>query len=834
MAKAASRTWQDVELETLQALDIRVEYQALGVNINGHDPNADGWITCHAVGREDRTPSAAVNVQTGRYRDLGGQGLSLSLWDFAATFGKFSNWREAREEYARKAGVKLPSGRPAADPAEHLDFRPWNEALVALWCLKKPGVTPEAVRLAGGRLARYRGQYNVIAIPVFGAGGVDAEPVGWALYNTTGKELPVFQKGGAEPRWVKVKTTAGSQPGMMGLVGLARLADESAAVDHAWKTEGPSDMLALLSAIPPDLRDRHPVTCNANGSTENPKPAMLAPFAGRSACVIHDADEAGERGGSKWAAWLAGPAAEVRHVRLPYDVQPAHGKDLRDWICDGHTFEDLLRLAGEAKVISRPAGGTKLAVIEADDDPHRLARIYLDAAGRDPEFGLVLRYWRQEWWRWTQNRYVKLDAETIRGELTATIKAEFDRLNLEAQEAAEDGQEVKEAAKVTSGRVNNVLLALESLCVLGSDQVEEMPAWLDGRGGTVSKGCIALRNGILDLDALLAEKDQAEYLLPHTPAWFSSICLDYDFDPGADCPRWKQTLFSNLENDPERISLLQEWAGYLLTPDTSQQKFLILEGEGSNGKSVYCAGIEAMLGSANVSHIQLELFGQRFALTDTLHKLANIAADCGEMDKVAEGYLKSFTGGDRMYFDRKGVPGFSASPTARMMMATNNRPRFSDKSGGVWRRMMLVPFNREVLESERIVGMDKHEWWHASGELPGILCWAIAGLYRLRKAGRFTRPALCQEMLDEYRLEINPARSFLEETCEANSFGSTSAGDLYSAYKKWCSEFGYKPLAERQFGKEVHRKFPQCKKRRGGNKENRFWYYDGVILNQQF
>ena len=113
---------------------------------------------------------------------------------------------------------------------------------------------------------------------------------------------------------------------------------------------------------------------------------------------------------------------------------------------------------------------------------------------------------------------------------------------------------------------------------------------------------IALQNGILDLEGLLTRKEH--HLLPHTPAWFSTICLPYNFDPIADCPRWKNTLVHNLEGDQERMALLQEWAGYLLLPDTSQQKFLVLEGEGANGKSVYMAGLEAMLGTENVSHVQ--------------------------------------------------------------------------------------------------------------------------------------------------------------------------------------------------------------------------------------
>jgi hypothetical protein len=46
----------------------------------------------------------------------------------------------------------------------------------------------------------------------------------------------------------------------------------------------------------------------------------------------------------------------------------------------------------------------------------------------------------------------------------------------------------------------------------------------------------------------------------------------------------------------------------------------------------------------------------------------------------------------RVYFDRKGILGVMRYPSARLILATNNRPRFRDRSMGIWRRMLLLPF----------------------------------------------------------------------------------------------------------------------------------------------
>jgi hypothetical protein len=64
------------------------------------------------------------------------------------------------------------------------------------------------------------------------------------------------------------------------------------------------------------------------------------------------------------------------------------------------------------------------------------------------------------------------------------------------------------------------------------------------------------------------------------------VCAPYDFQPEADFPQFLAFLQEILEHDQERVALLQQWFGYLLVGDTSLQKFLILVGEGANGKTV--------------------------------------------------------------------------------------------------------------------------------------------------------------------------------------------------------------------------------------------------------
>ena len=38
----------------------------------------------------------------------------------------------------------------------------------------------------------------------------------------------------------------------------------------------------------------------------------------------------------------------MRIVALPYEIAPDHGKDLRDWLNDGHTMDELVAMAEAA------------------------------------------------------------------------------------------------------------------------------------------------------------------------------------------------------------------------------------------------------------------------------------------------------------------------------------------------------------------------------------------------------------------------------------------------------------------------------------------------------
>lgn len=539
--------------------------------------------------------------------------------------------------------------------------------------------------------------------------------------------------------------------------------------------------------------------------------------------IVIDNDPAGEAFGFLLVAKLRHlkPGADVRILRLP--GLPPKG-DIVEWISSGGTLNRFLELQNEA-----PEHAAQMDAAEGDDDPHRLAKVFL--AEHSPWERVV--YWRGEWWAW-DIYYRPLWESDLRAAVTCGVKAEFDRLNVEAQMVAavrgkgggNDGDaDPPKAKKVTTRLVTDVIQALRSIANLAGHI--EQQTWLDG---TRRPNCVTLENCILDIDAFLEAKDG--WNLTHTPNWFSPIHLPYAIDlecKNLKTPKWDKFLARVMQDDPDGVKTLQEWMGYCLTHDNSLQKFLLLEGEGQNGKSVFCAALIALLGRQNVSNVPLERFGDRFSLATTLGKLANVATESTEMDDAAEGILKAFTSGDPMQFEIKHKQPFTAIPTARFVMSMNNRPRFKDGSTGLWRRMLIVRFDQTITKEERVLGMDNPAWWEASGELPGIFWWAVLGLHRLRQHYAFTESEKSREAVNEYRTETNPARTFLVDHCEEDASGITYCQELYDAYVKWCRSTGCHPFGERKFGKEIRRVYPQVDRLRAST-SGRPWYYKGMTF----
>jgi putative DNA primase/helicase len=187
--------------------------------------------------------------------------------------------------------------------------------------------------------------------------------------------------------------------------------------------------------------------------------------------------------------------------------------------------------------------------------------------------------------------------------------------------------------------------------------------------------------------------------------------------------------------DEAARELLQEWFGYCLLPDLSQQKILAIVGPPRSGKSTVARVLRELVGPSNVACPSIRSLSGQFGLWALLDRLVAIIPDatlpypCPALEEL----LKAISGEDAVDIHRKGMaPLTGVRLPTRFVILANEMPSFRDPSGALDQRLLVLRTTTSFCGIEDIGMTDK-----LVTELPGILNWAVKGRQRLRLRGRF-------------------------------------------------------------------------------------------------
>lgn len=476
--------------------------------------------------------------------------------------------------------------------------------------------------------------------------------------------------------------------------------------------------------------------------------------------------------------------------------------------------------------VGQPAAKTTEGELnESDDDPHRIARSLL--AGYQNRGRRTLIYWRGDFHEWSGVRYQTAEDKVFRATTNGATHRELaaqHRARLKSYDPAA-GDEPPKMPKVTKVLAGNVTAAMESMCLV---RAVESPAWL-GEAGPDPRDLVATDRGLVHLPAYA--DGRADAVIENTPGYLNFNAVTFAVDPAAAEPRdWLAFLAGLWPDDAESIALLQEWFGYLLTPDTSQQKMLLLVGPPRSGKGTIARVLQELIGLDNCCNPTLGTLGTPFGLSSLVGKSLAVIEDARLGHKTDAGLvserLLTISGEGRIDVDRKHRDIITAKLNARFVVATNELPRLSDASGALARRWCLLHLTKSFLGREDLTLADR-----LRAELPGIFNWAVAGWKRLRSQGRFTLPTSMADLTDEITAVSSPVGEFVSERCQVGSAYSIEVEELFQEWKSWCDRKGRKEAGtDARFGVELRSCIPTLKKSRRRTAEGQVNVYRGVRI----
>lgn len=369
--------------------------------------------------------------------------------------------------------------------------------------------------------------------------------------------------------------------------------------------------------------------------------------------------------------------------------------------------------------------------------------------------------------------------------------------------------------------VNGTLAALQAV---SQHELIEANTWTGNKA--LDSDYVSLKNGILDIET--------RQLYKHTPHFFALHSLPYDYNPNANATRWITFLHEVFDGDQESIATLQEIFGLLLTDDTSFQKVFMLIGPPRSGKGTIQRIINELLGKDNTASTSFESFAGPFGLQHLQNKLVTFFPDAklgkrSDRSVIMERML-SISGEDSIVVNEKHKSIKSVHLKTRLFIVANDPPIFSDTTDALFKRIILLETQKSFYGRENANLTNE-----LREELPAIFNWALKGRERLKQRGFFEQPSFSRKTLDHIRCESNPIETFVNEDCvlDSNSEIFIDKDMLFTAYRAWCSNRGYRDFANKStFSRALLRTCPRVTVGKRTILDGRRPVFLGITLSQ--
>jgi putative DNA primase/helicase len=461
----------------------------------------------------------------------------------------------------------------------------------------------------------------------------------------------------------------------------------------------------------------------------------------------------------------------------------------------------------------RPPPEAEDMIVPAPSNPMAVARTFLDQHYTADDHRLI-RHHRNTFWTYTGTAWPEFDERRLSSDLYQWLEpAKYWKKNSKGEMELEDFAPTKH-------KLSDVVDAIRGHVHL--DMHITPPAWISGedRGEVVP-----VVNGLLTIDT--------RKLIPHTLAYFSPHVLPFEYDRTAPSPaRWLQFLEELWPEDEESRDALAEIMGYTLGGSTRLQKIFMLVGPLRSGKGTIGRVLTGLLGAHNVAAPTLAGLTTNFGLSPLIGRPLGLISDARLSTRadgtVAVERLLSISGEDSITIDRKYRDPWTGRLPTRFIILTNEVPRFTDASGALASRFIVLVLTRSFFGKEDPALTDA-----LLAEAPGIFNWALDGLDRLNARGYFEQPETSKTALQRLQDLASPVGAFVRDRCVVNPAREIEKDTLWTAWKDWCVGEGKDRAGTKAvFYRDLHAAYPGLReiRLRQEGETTRLRLYRGIDL----
>lgn len=339
-------------------------------------------------------------------------------------------------------------------------------------------------------------------------------------------------------------------------------------------------------------------------------------------------------------------------------------------------------------------------------------------------------------------------------------------------------------------------------------------------------GC---KNGVINLETGEFSNGRPEdYIRTIAPTEWKGI--------DEPAPTWEKFLKDIFEDNPELLPYNQRFLGYAISGSVRDHVIVVFWGaKGRNGKGTLFETVKHVLGPI-AEPINVEMLTGDYKNRSSAAPSPDImslrgkrlvwASEAEEGHQFAVGKIKLLTGADTL----TGRPPFGKnnitfSPTHKIVLLTNNRPKLTSLDSAFLERLHLIPLNlfftdnpiedfhrkRDPILPEKL-----------KVEASGILAWLVRGFLEWNEKG-LKPPKIVLETTAQYKKEEDTIGQFLSDCTRNDPEGNVRAQILYNNYRLWCEECGYKYVSITKFGERM----TELYNKRSDGRTN---IYDGLSL----